>query len=121
MAWVQSDQPDGVVVAHGGGVLGYSLYLKAGKPCPMAIIVGIDPATYIAARYTLADNVPELDWAVAQPHQPLHLQPHPGAQPPHDAVSPLREHQRQLHRRPALDEAMPYDANRSPLHYDRPR
>ncbi len=38
-------------------------YLKAGKPCPMAIIVGIDPATYIAARYTLSDQVPELDWA----------------------------------------------------------
>ena len=38
-------------------------YLKAGKPCPMAIVVGIDPATYIAARYTLSDSVPELDWA----------------------------------------------------------
>ena len=38
-------------------------YLQAGKPCPMAIIVGIDPATYIAARYTLSDTVPELDWA----------------------------------------------------------
>lgn len=38
-------------------------YLKAGKPCPMAIIVGIDPATYIAARYTLSDQVPEFDWA----------------------------------------------------------
>ena len=38
-------------------------YLKAGRPCPMAIVVGIDPATYIAARYTLSDNVPELDWA----------------------------------------------------------
>ena len=38
-------------------------YLSAGKPCPMVIIVGIDPATYIAARYTLSDQVPELDWA----------------------------------------------------------
>lgn len=38
-------------------------YLKAGKPCPVAIIVGIDPATYIAARYTLSDNVSEYDWA----------------------------------------------------------
>ncbi len=38
-------------------------YLKAGKPCPMAIVVGIDPATYIAARYTLSDHVPEFDWA----------------------------------------------------------
>ena len=38
-------------------------YLAAGKPCPVLIIVGIDPATYIAARYTLSDQVPELDWA----------------------------------------------------------
>ncbi len=38
-------------------------YLTAGKPCPMVIIIGIDPATYIAARYTLSDQVPELDWA----------------------------------------------------------
>jgi 4-hydroxy-3-polyprenylbenzoate decarboxylase len=38
-------------------------YLAAGKPCPMAIIVGIDPVTYLSARYTLSDTVPELDWA----------------------------------------------------------
>ena len=46
-------------------------YLKAGKPCPMAIIVGIDPATYIAARYTLSDNVPELDWAGGLAGRPI--------------------------------------------------
>ena len=38
-------------------------YLKAGKPCPIVIVVGIDPATYLAARYTLSDQVAELDWA----------------------------------------------------------
>jgi len=38
-------------------------YFKMGKPCPMAIIVGIDPATYMAARYTLPDRVAEYDWA----------------------------------------------------------
>lgn len=38
-------------------------YFKMGKPCPMAIVVGIDPVSYIAARYTLADTVAELDWA----------------------------------------------------------
>ena len=32
-AWVRSEQPDGVVVAHGGGIFGYALYLKGGKPC----------------------------------------------------------------------------------------
>ena len=31
-------------------------YLKAGKPCPVAIIVGIDPITYLAAAYTMADT-----------------------------------------------------------------
>ena len=46
-------------------------YLKAGKPCPMAIIVGIDPATYIAARYTLSDNVPEFDWAGGLAGRPI--------------------------------------------------
>ena len=38
-------------------------YLARGESCPMAIIVGIDPVTYLSARYTLSDTVPELDWA----------------------------------------------------------
>lgn len=46
-------------------------YLKDGKRCPMVIVVGIDPATYIAARYTLADNIPELDWAGGLSGQPM--------------------------------------------------
>ncbi len=46
-------------------------YLAAGKPCPMVIVVGIDPATYVAARYTLSDSVPELDWAGALAGSPL--------------------------------------------------
>ena len=46
-------------------------YLNAGKPCPMAIIVGIDPATYIAARYTLSDNVAEFDWAGGLAGRPI--------------------------------------------------
>jgi len=31
-AWIQPDKPDGVVVARGGGVQGFSLYLKGGRP-----------------------------------------------------------------------------------------
>jgi len=46
-------------------------YLKAGKPCPMVIVVGIDPVSYLAARYTLADNIPELDWAGGLTGAPL--------------------------------------------------
>ena len=30
-AWARSEGPDGVVLAHGGGILGYALYLKGGK------------------------------------------------------------------------------------------
>ena len=48
-------------------------YLAAGKPCPMAIIVGIDPATYIAARYTLSDQVSELDWAGGLTGRPVEV------------------------------------------------
>ncbi len=48
-------------------------YLAAGKPCPMAIIVGIDPATYIAARYTLSDQIPELDWAGGLTGRPIEV------------------------------------------------
>lgn len=46
-------------------------YLAAGKPCPMVIVVGIDPVTYMAARYTLSDKVAELDWAGGIQGQPL--------------------------------------------------
>src|SRR4029079_1909776 len=45
--------------------------LKAGKPCPMVIVVGIDPVSYLGARYTLADTVPELDWAGGLTGAPL--------------------------------------------------
>ena len=38
-------------------------YFARGEKCPMAIIVGIDPATYMAARYTLPDQVAEYEWA----------------------------------------------------------
>lgn len=46
-------------------------YLDAGKPCPMAIVVGIDPVSFLAARYTLPDSVCELDWAGALTGRPL--------------------------------------------------
>jgi 4-hydroxy-3-polyprenylbenzoate decarboxylase len=48
-------------------------YLKAGKPCPMVIVVGIDPATYTAARYTLPDTVAEYDWAGGLIGRPMDL------------------------------------------------
>jgi len=47
-------------------------YFKMGKPCPVVIIVGIDPITYLAAGYTMADKVPEFAWCggmMDRPHE----------------------------------------------------
>lgn len=46
-------------------------YLNAGKPCPMVIVCGIDPVSFMAARYTLSEKVPELDWAGGLAGRPL--------------------------------------------------
>lgn len=48
-------------------------YLKAGKPCPVVIIVGCDPLTYLAAGYTMADAVPEYEWAGGLMDRPMEL------------------------------------------------
>ncbi len=48
-------------------------YLKAGKPCPVAIIVGCDPITYLAAGYTMSDNMPEYEWAGGLIDRPMEL------------------------------------------------
>jgi 4-hydroxy-3-polyprenylbenzoate decarboxylase len=47
-------------------------YFSAGKPCPVVIIVGADPITYLAAGYTMPDRVAELDWCgglLNRPHE----------------------------------------------------
>jgi len=31
-AWVKAEKPDGVVLAHGGGGIGYTVYLRGGRP-----------------------------------------------------------------------------------------
>jgi 4-hydroxy-3-polyprenylbenzoate decarboxylase len=54
------------------GLIHRDKYLKAGKACPVVIIVGTDPITYLAGGYTMADNVPEYDWAggmMGRPHE----------------------------------------------------
>ncbi len=48
-------------------------YLKAGKPCPVVIIVGCDPITYLAAGYTMPETVPEFEWAGGLMGQPVEL------------------------------------------------
>jgi UbiD family decarboxylase len=48
-------------------------YLKAGKPCPVVIIVGCDPITYLAAGYTMSDNVPEFAWCGGLMDRPMDL------------------------------------------------
>ena len=53
------------------GLIQRDKYLAAGKPCPMAIVIGIDPVSFLAARYTLPDSVCEFDWAGALSGKPL--------------------------------------------------
>ncbi len=48
-------------------------YLKAGKVCPVVIIVGCDPITYLAAGYTMPDSMSEYEWAGGLMDQPLEL------------------------------------------------
>jgi 4-hydroxy-3-polyprenylbenzoate decarboxylase len=48
-------------------------YLKAGKPCPVVIIVGTDPMTYLAAAYTMPDSMPEYEWAGGLMDRPMDL------------------------------------------------
>jgi len=48
-------------------------YLKAGKPCPVVIIVGCDPITYLAAGYTMPDSMPEYEWAGGLMDRPMEL------------------------------------------------
>ena len=48
-------------------------YLKAGKACPVVIIVGCDPITYLAAGYTMPDSMSEYEWAGGLMDQPLEL------------------------------------------------
>ncbi len=55
------------------GLIHRDKYLKAGKPCPVVIIVGCDPITYLAGGYTMADAVPEYDWAGGMMGRPLEL------------------------------------------------
>ncbi|MDF1555483.1 MAG: UbiD family decarboxylase [Deferrisomatales bacterium] len=48
-------------------------YLKAGKPCPVAIVVGIDPLLYIAARFQVPLGVSEFDYAGGIAGEPLEV------------------------------------------------
>jgi UbiD family decarboxylase len=48
-------------------------YLKAGKVCPVVIIVGCDPITYLAAGYTMPDSMSEYEWAGGLMDQPLEV------------------------------------------------
>lgn len=48
-------------------------YLKAGKPCPMVIVVGIDPLLYTAARFQVSLGLSEFDWAGGIAGRPLEV------------------------------------------------
>ncbi len=48
-------------------------YLQAGKPCPMAVVVGIDPLLYLAARYQVPLKVSEFDYAGGLAGEPVEV------------------------------------------------
>lgn len=48
-------------------------YLRAGKPCPMIVVVGIDPLLYIAARFQVPLGVSEFDYAGGIAGEPLEV------------------------------------------------
>jgi len=48
-------------------------YLKAGKPCPVIVVVGIDPLLYVAARYQVPLKVSEFDFAGGIAGEPIEI------------------------------------------------
>ncbi len=48
-------------------------YLQAGKACPVVIIVGADPITYLAGGFTMLDAMPEYEWAGGLMDRPMEL------------------------------------------------
>ena len=110
-------------------------YLKAGKPCPVVIIVGCDPITYLAAGYTMPDSMPEYEWAGGLMDRPLELiegevtgLPFPGALRDRarrrdlarrdDARRPVRRMARLLRRRGQGGTGDPHQAHLSPQRSD---
>ena len=48
-------------------------YLKKGEPCPMIIVVGIDPLLYTAARYQVPLKLSEFDFAGGIAGEPIEV------------------------------------------------
>ncbi len=48
-------------------------YLERGEPCPMAIVIGIDPLLYTAARYQVPLKLSEFDFAGGIAGEPIEV------------------------------------------------
>lgn len=48
-------------------------YLEKGEPCPMLVVVGIDPLLYIAARYQVPLKLSEFDFAGGIAGEPIEV------------------------------------------------
>jgi 4-hydroxy-3-polyprenylbenzoate decarboxylase len=48
-------------------------YLEKGEPCPMVVVVGIDPLLYMAARYQVPLGVSEFDFAGGLAGEPMEV------------------------------------------------
>ncbi|HWP34487.1 MAG TPA: UbiD family decarboxylase [Thermodesulfobacteriota bacterium] len=55
------------------GRLQMDKYLKAGKPCPVVAVVGLDPLLFVAARSTIGYGLSELDYAGGVRGEPLEV------------------------------------------------
>jgi len=63
-----------VMISNGKqGRIHLDKYRKAGKPCPILVIAGCDPVTYLAAAFTMADTIPEYEWAGGVMDRPVDL------------------------------------------------
>ena len=71
---VHDGQNLGVMISNGKqGLIHRNKYFAEGKPCPMTIVVGVDPTHFLAARMTIPDTVPEFDFQGGLAGHPIDL------------------------------------------------
>ncbi|MEE8332689.1 MAG: UbiD family decarboxylase [Alphaproteobacteria bacterium] len=64
----------GAMISNGKqGNIHRAKYFEKGLPCPMTIVVGVDPTHFLAARMTIPDDVPEFDFQGGLAGKPIDL------------------------------------------------
>ena len=71
---VHDGQNLAVMISNGKqGLIHRNKYFAEGKPCPMTIVVGVDPTHFLAARMTIPDTVPEFAFQGGLAGHPIDL------------------------------------------------